>query len=126
MNIIGLGGLPWETLEREVEQGGKFVVYTYCISIIFMTFRRSSSIYYMEPRMSSVGTGLKFTLISVLFGWWGIPWGPIYTIGSLFTNLSGGRDVTVEVLDSMIADRREQSQLLNFIQRVSDKMENQA
>ncbi|MEK4059129.1 MULTISPECIES: hypothetical protein [Paenibacillus] len=125
MDIIGLGGLPWDTLEQEVEQGGKFVVYTYCISIIFMTFRKSSSIYYIEPRMGSVGTGLKFTLISVLFGWWGIPWGPIYTIGSLFTNLSGGRDVTVEVMDSMIAERREQSQLLNFIERVKDKLENQ-
>lgn len=125
MNIIGLRGLPWDTLEQEVGQGGKFVVYTYCISIIFMTFRKSSSIYYIEPRMGSVGTGLKFTLISVLFGWWGIPWGPIYTIGSLFTNLSGGRDVTVEVMDSMIADRREQSELLNFIERVQDKLENQ-
>ncbi|WP_063848052.1 hypothetical protein NYE80_21870 [Paenibacillus sp. FSL H7-0357] len=125
MDIIGLGGLPWDTLEQEVEQGGKFVVYTYCISIIFMTFRKSSSIYYIEPRMGSVGTGLKFTFISVLFGWWGIPWGPIYTIGSLFTNLSGGRDVTVEVMDSMIAERREQSQLLNFIERVKDKLENQ-
>ncbi|WP_438490842.1 hypothetical protein [Paenibacillus sp. IHBB 3054] len=125
MNIIGLGGLPWETLEQEVEQGGKFVVYTYCISIIFMTFRRSSSIYYIEPRMSAVGRGLKFTLISVLFGWWGIPWGPIYTIGSLFTNFTGGQDVTVEVMDSMIADRREQSHLLNFIERVKDKLENQ-
>lgn len=51
--------------------------------------------------MSSVGKGLGFTLLSLLFGWWGIPWGPIYTIGALITNFSGGRDVTQEVSYSL-------------------------
>jgi hypothetical protein len=38
-------------------------------------------------------------LISLLFGWWGIPWGPIYTVTSLFKNFGGGRDVTKEIMD---------------------------
>jgi len=29
---------------------------------------------------------LPFTLLSLLLGWWGNPWGPIYTIQSLWVN----------------------------------------
>ena len=32
----------------------------------------------------------KYTFLSGLFGWWGFPWGPIYTIGALFNNARGG------------------------------------
>ncbi|MGF7049626.1 hypothetical protein J2T13_004147 [Paenibacillus sp. DS2015] len=97
MKINGLDGISQETLEYELQQGGKFVTYTYCISIIFMTFRRNSDVYYIGPHMSAVSKGLKFTLISLLLGWWGFPWGPIYTIGALFTNFGGGKDVTEEL-----------------------------
>jgi len=36
-----------------------------------------------------------------VLGWWGIPWGPIWTISTIVTNLRGGRDVTNEVVRSM-------------------------
>jgi hypothetical protein len=46
-------------------------------------------------------TGLKrgavFSLVSLLLGWWGVPWGLIWTPMTIFTNLSGGQDVTDEV-----------------------------
>ena len=32
--------------------------------------------------------------MSALLGWWGFPWGFIYTPAVLVTNLKGGRDVT--------------------------------
>jgi hypothetical protein len=35
--------------------------------------------------------GLRASLVSALFGWWGFPWGPIWTISSIFTNAGGGR-----------------------------------
>ncbi|WP_245840625.1 hypothetical protein [Ohtaekwangia koreensis] len=38
--------------------------------------------------------------MTFLLGWWGIPWGPIYSIGSLVHNLNGGKDVTQEILNS--------------------------
>ena len=44
---------------------------------------------------------MVYTLISLLAGWWGIPWGPIYTITSLVTNLRGGKDVTQHVIASL-------------------------
>ena len=88
-------------LQSEINRGGAFVVYQYCISVLVLTFRRSSSIYFIRGGQSKVAKGIPFVLISLFFGWWGIPWGPIYTIGSLRTNFRGGKDVTQEVLQSL-------------------------
>lgn len=80
-----------------IKQGGRFVHFTYAISILVMTFRRSSSIYYIQPGENATKYGLKHTGVSLILGWWGIPWGPIYTIGALITNLGGGKDITNEM-----------------------------
>jgi hypothetical protein len=40
-------------------------------------------------------------MVTLLFGWWGIPWGIIYTFSTLFKNINGGRNVTTEVLQSI-------------------------
>jgi len=75
-------------------------MYEYCISALIMTFKRSSDIYFIRGGEGSVFRGLGFTLLTLLLGWWRIPWDPIYTIGAVITNLSGGKDVTNEVLAS--------------------------
>ena len=68
-----------------------------------MTFRRSSDIYFVRAGESAVGKGLGFTLLTLFLGWWGIPWGPIYSIGSISTNLGGGKDVTAAVRAALAA-----------------------
>ena len=101
MQIQGIQGMTAGQLQRALEQGGRFVFFHYCVSIVVMTFRRSSDVYFVRAGESPVSKGLGFTLVSLLLGWWGIPWGPIYTVGSLYTNLSGGKDVTAEVVASL-------------------------
>jgi hypothetical protein len=101
MKINGLDGLTINDINRELSRGGKFVVYHYCISIVVATFRRSSEIYFIPAGQSGLGKGLIYSLISFVFGWWGIPWGPIYTIGSIGTNLFGGKNVTTELTASI-------------------------
>lgn len=101
--IKGLEGLTDAQINAELNRGAKFVVFEYCISIIVMTFRRGSDIYFVKSDESSVVKGLGFTALTFFLGWWGIPWGPIYTIGSLYTNLSGGKDVTHEIVNSVNA-----------------------
>ncbi len=98
--IKGLEGLTHNDINRELERGAKFVFYQYTISILVMTFRRSSSVYFIKGGESAVTKGLGFSLITFLLGWWGIPWGPIYSIGSLFNNFTGGKDVTASVIAS--------------------------
>ncbi|WP_037575281.1 hypothetical protein [Sporocytophaga myxococcoides] len=100
-NIKNIQGLSGSDIERELSNGAKFVVFQYCISIVVMTFRRSSDIYFIRAGESTLKHGIGFTLLTLFFGWWGIPWGPIYSIGALFTNITGGKDVTQEVLNSM-------------------------
>jgi hypothetical protein len=101
MKINGLDGLTINDINRELERGGKFVVYHYCVSIVVATFRRSSEIYFIPAGHSGFSKGFIFTLISFVFGWWGIPWGPIYTIGCIGTNLFGGKNVTSELVKSL-------------------------
>lgn len=101
MEIKNIEGLTGADINRELERGGKFVFYQYTISIIVMTFRQPTSIYFIKGGESAVTPGLGFSLLTFLFGWWGIPWGPIYTIGCLYTNFTGGKDVTQEVLASL-------------------------
>ncbi len=88
-------------LQQEIASGGKFVAYQYCISILILTFKRSSNIYFIPGGESRLTKGLGFSLLTFCLGWWGIPWGPIYSIQALWTNFNGGKDLTQEVLASL-------------------------
>ena len=101
MKIIGIEGLTWEQLKLEVQKGARFVIYQYCISLIFVSFKRFSNIYFIRSGEDAVAKGLKFSLLSLLLGWWGLPWGPAFTISSFITNFKGGKDVTNEVIASL-------------------------
>lgn len=101
MSIKNIEGLTTDQINRELAQGGKFVIFQFTISILVMTFRRSSDIYFIRAGESGLIKGLPFTLLTFVFGWWGIPWGPIYSIGSLYNNLRGGKEVTQEILASI-------------------------
>ena len=101
MKIIGTESLSDQEINLEIQRGGKFVVYQYCISLLIMTFKRSSNIYFIKVGENSIAKGAMYSLISVLIGWWGIPWGPIYTISSIYSNLRGGKDVTSELIENI-------------------------
>lgn len=93
-------------LERQVLEGGRYVVFQYCISVLVMTFRRSSPVTFLRANESGAGPAFSYSLISFLAGWWGIPWGPIWTVTSLANNISGGKDVTEAVLAQKLGPAR--------------------
>ncbi len=97
MKIIGIEGMPADRLQFEIQRGAKLVLYQYAISILVMSFRRSSDIYFIPAGESAVKKGLPWSLLTLVAGWWGIPWGPIFSIQALVTNFKGGKDVTAEV-----------------------------
>src|SRR6267142_6041609 len=101
--IQGIEGMKHGELEFELQRGAKFVLFQYCVSVIVLTFRRPSDIYFVRQGENAVVKGLPFTLLSLVAGWWGIPWGPIYTIQSIYNNLQGGKDVTPQVRNTMRA-----------------------
>ena len=98
-------GLTTDDINRELARGAKFVVFQYCFSIVVMTFKRNSDIYFIKAGESTTRHSIGHTLSTAVFGWWGLPWGPIYTIGSLFTNLSGGKDVTKDVMAAVNTEK---------------------
>jgi hypothetical protein len=76
----------------------RLVFFEYCISLIFISLRRPSALYRLGPHQSAWIRGLPYTFLSLLLGWWSIPWGLIYTPLTLWTNLAGGRVLTEEEL----------------------------
>ncbi len=98
MKIRNIEGLSAADLQQQAEKGARFVYYAFTISLLVITIRRTSGVYMIRGGESQRSKGLPFTLVSLLFGWWGIPYGPKYTIESIRTNLKGGKDVTDEVM----------------------------
>jgi hypothetical protein len=104
MEIKGLENISPQQLSQEIRRGGKFVYFEYCISLLIITFKRPSSVYFVRAGEGTFGMSAGFTVLTLLLGWWGFPWGPIYTVMSLVTNLGGGKDVTSEVMNSFRAN----------------------
>jgi hypothetical protein len=94
MMVHGIEGMSPDQIVFEIDRGAKFVFYRYCISVLILTFRRSSDVYFIPTGAGSVSKGLPWTMLTVALGWWGIPWGPIWSVQSLITNFQGGEDVT--------------------------------
>src|SRR5947209_2647369 len=97
MRIRGLDALTPAQLEAELQAGSRFVFFEYCISLLVVTWRQPTDIFLLRPGERRWRRALRYTLVSLLLGWWGIPWGFVYTPLALFTNMTGGRDVTAEV-----------------------------
>ena len=97
MKIQGIEGMSPDQLQFEIQRGAKLVCYQYCISILVMTFRRSSDAYFIPCRRKSrfrkdcpgpcsawLRAGGEFR---------GDRFSPVQ---SLVTNFKGGKDLTAE------------------------------
>lgn len=101
MRIVGIEGMTASELNSELQRGAKFVIYQYCISLLLVTFKRSSHIYFVRTGESNLGKIAGYTAVSLLLGWWGIPWGPTDTIQAVAINLRGGKNITQEVIAAL-------------------------
>lgn len=95
--------LPDKPLVHEILQGTRFVTYPFVVSVLILSFNRNMG------GVHAVATGrwpaspmLGATIVSTLFGWWGFPWGIVWTPISLFHLWNGGRDATKEILSAEI------------------------
>ncbi|MDF3058697.1 MAG: hypothetical protein K0R17_2912 [Rariglobus sp.] len=103
MNIIGAGQLSEEEIALKLTEGYRLVSYEYCLSFIVVTLKRPTSIYLVTPKDSDFGNRALFSSLSFFIGWWGIPWGPIYTVSTIYRNLSGGHDHSKALIDHVLA-----------------------
>jgi hypothetical protein len=107
MKILGIDHLTPEQIDAALAEGGRFVFYEYCISAMFVTFRKPSSIFFLRPGERGVLRGLPYVVMSAVLGWWGLPWGLVYTPVAIFSNLGGGHDVTTRVRQFLAATQAE-------------------
>jgi hypothetical protein len=94
-------GMSADEIVFEVNRGGRFIVYQYCFSIVVMTFKRNGAVKFVKAGQSAAAGSLPYTLLSLVVGWWGIPWGFIYTPQVIYRNLQGGTDVTRNVMAAL-------------------------
>jgi hypothetical protein len=64
--IQGIEGMKHGELEFELQRGAKFVLFQYCVSVVILTFRRPSDIYFVRQGENALVKGLPFTLLC----WW--------------------------------------------------------
>lgn len=98
MRIKNIDGLTAGDLQQAVIDGGRFTYYSFTISLIIITFKRTSGVYLIRAGENAIWKGFGFILISAFLGWWGIPFGPKYTLESIRTDLKGGNNVTDDVM----------------------------
>ncbi len=84
-----------EVWKRHLADGGRVILYEYCVSLLFLTLRRPVLVR-VKAGDNRVFHALPCILLSLLLGWWGAPWGLIFTPLVLITDLRGGRDITDE------------------------------
>lgn len=99
MKIKNIEGLTATDLQQLVSDGGRFVYFAYTVSLVIVTFRDTSGVYLIRSGENTAAKSFLFTIVSFLIGWWGVPWGPKYTMQAIRTNMKGGKDVTDEVMD---------------------------
>lgn len=104
--VSGTEGMSIQQVEDDVLRGGRFRIFRYNFSIVVISFQRGSGIQYIRAGHGPGAHAWPWTLLSMVVGWWGIPWGIFFTIQTLYTNCMGGKDVTSEVLTSVVGAQR--------------------
>jgi hypothetical protein len=88
-----------------------------------MTFRRGAGGVYCGSCRKKAG--LKYTVISVLLGWWGIPWGPIYTLQAIGRNSAGGHqddELNSELLQAVASELIDQGNQTGAIEALEQSL----
>ncbi len=82
---------------------GKTEITQYHASLSFLLMTvRSTSRFYVVGYDSGLGVASLFTAVSLILGWWHLPWGPVHTVHAVFKNLRGGtRQRTDQLLDDL-------------------------
>ena len=96
--LAGTGPLFADELLVRLRDGCRCVRFEWCISFVIVTLRRQSAVYLTATWQERYLRGVGYSLLALLFGPWGVPWGLVRTPLAVWINLTGGSDVTDEVV----------------------------
>lgn len=96
MKIISNDHLASAEVRAALHNGARLVRYEYCVSPVIFSVRRRSPVHLVRRGETDLLPKLAYVAISLIAGWWGLPWGPVLTLKAVRATLSGGRDVPVD------------------------------
>jgi hypothetical protein len=95
--------LPGHPLVTEVMAGRRFVTYPFVVSLLLISFKRNmGGMRVVENGQWPIAPVFGASLVTILFGWWGFPWGIVWSPLALYYLWMGGRDSTKEILAAEI------------------------
>ncbi|HYG35681.1 MAG TPA: hypothetical protein VEC99_12895 [Clostridia bacterium] len=103
---------------RQYHQGGSFVVYLSCSSMILLTFT-TPTLVWVSPGQNRRWRGIAHSMSSLLVGWWSFG-GVLNTLLVLAHNGLGGFDLTRTIMDPRTQDgecRWEEADLARVFRR---------
>ncbi|MCV9929971.1 hypothetical protein OIU83_20085 [Flavobacterium sp. LS1R49] len=109
-------GLTLFEIRQLIQQGGKFVAFPYTISALFMSFKKESAIYFIRPGENTFKYSCGYFLLNLTTGWWGLPFGPVHTISSLYYHIIGGKDCTQIILNDLEENNPEYIPDIRYLQ----------
>ncbi len=96
--IRGSRPLFGEELRTRIAAGARCVRFEYCLSAFVVTLRCQSPVYLTNSWQERYLRGLWYSLLALLLGLWGVPWGLVWTPWAVWVNATGGVDCTEAVL----------------------------
>ena len=90
----------FESIMEQRESGARFMFYEYVIPRPIIAPGRAPSKIYFVKRGDTKRYYAKYNLINLLWGWWGLPFGPVY-VYKVLANNKKGNNVTDDVYENL-------------------------
>ncbi len=101
LSIWWVWSMSIDELMLDIEKGWRFVVFSYVFSIIILTFKRPTQMYYIKSQEWALKRSFPYIISTSLLWWWWVPWWPIYSTWSLYDNLRWWTNVTESILSNL-------------------------
>ncbi|AMV22837.1 hypothetical protein VT84_00395 [Gemmata sp. SH-PL17] len=101
LNLRGFRPLFADELRTQVANGARCVRFEYCFSFLFVTIRRQSEVFLTKSWQQRYLWGLWYSVLALLLGPWGVPWGLFWTLWAVWVNTTGGAECTASVLTAL-------------------------
>lgn len=93
-------GETFESIMEQRESGAQFMFYEYVIPVPIIAPGRAASKIYFVKRGDTKRYYAKYNLINMIWGWWGLPFGPVY-VYKVAANNKKGNNVTDDVYENL-------------------------
>jgi hypothetical protein len=102
LHWLGLSGehlrtAPMRYQNKTISADTTVTRYHACFSFLILSTKFESR-YYVKGQHNAFVVAGAYSLITLLLGWWGLPWGPVYSVQSLANNFRGGTTTPVRSL----------------------------